>query len=233
MVTFRDLSVLLILTGSILCASLFVCTEVNSYEEMAGIRIGLPTAFLSLNAQRYTPLTFPQCFRVGSPWEDSMQVLWRSLSLNFVIVFGALLCIVWAAGPTRRCTVLYAMRWLMLPPAVTAAFIGAGVVGVLTAALANVWEEAVTGFLCAVAVVMSAYILAPKFKLATATAAFLVGAIVAWNLVSPPSPRPEFSENTGITLGIPTYQSILVTYVGGTLSWVACFMFARRHTSGA
>lgn len=233
MVTSRDLAMLFVLTGSVLCASLFVCEEVNTFEEMADIRLGRPAAFVSVNMQRYTPLTFPQCFRIGSPWEDPMRVHWPALFGSFVIVFGSLLGIVWAAGPGHRQSVLYWMRWLALAPAVTAAFVGAGIAAVLATSILGAWEEAVAGFLCAVVVVWAAYVLAPKLKLATATAALLGGAVVAWHLVSPPSPRPEYDETSGITVGVPTYQSIVATYLGGVLCWVGCFVWTKTSRRSA
>lgn len=225
----RNIAVLLVLAGSLLFASLFVCTEVNSYQEMASVRIGMPLAFLSVNAQKYTPLKFPQCIRVGSPWEIPMRVLWLPFLVNLFVVVGLLLGIVWAAGPRHRDRVLYAMSWLALPCAVMAVFIGAGIVGVLAAAVTGVWEEAVAGFFCAFAVVLAAYLLAPRFKLVTATAALLIGAVMAWHLVSPPSPRPEYDESTGVTSGIPTYQSIAATYTGGAMSWLVCFVLTQKR----
>ncbi len=87
----KKLIALLILTGLIMGGSLLVCETVYNDEEMADIRLGYPVAFLSLNMQRYTPLEFPQCFRVGSPWEDPMQLLWPAFLLDVAVVFGGLL----------------------------------------------------------------------------------------------------------------------------------------------
>lgn len=81
---------LLCLAGILMGASLFKCKEVNSYEEMADIRLGLPIAFLAVNMQRYTPLEYPQCFRVGSPWEDPMRILWLEVAIDLALVFAAL-----------------------------------------------------------------------------------------------------------------------------------------------
>ena len=64
--------VLLCLTAILMGTSVFKCKEVHSYEQMAEIRLGLPIPFLFVNMQRYTPLEYPQCFRVGSPWLCAM-----------------------------------------------------------------------------------------------------------------------------------------------------------------
>lgn len=131
-------------------------------------------------------------------------------------------------GTKYRQTVLGSMHWVAVPPLVIAALVAAGIVGVLAASLANVWEETVAGFLCTAAVVLTAYFSTPKFKLAAATIVMLSGAVLAWYWLSPPSLIPKYNPNTGITTGIPTYQSIIFTYVGGALSWVFCFLLARN-----
>jgi hypothetical protein len=81
---------LLCMTGILMGASLFKCKEVHSHAEMAEIRLGLPIPFLAVNMQRYTPLEYPQCFRVGSPWEDPMRMLWPAFLANLLIIFAAL-----------------------------------------------------------------------------------------------------------------------------------------------
>ena len=87
------LILLLLASGLIMGASLFKCRTVHSYEEMANIRLGWPIAFVSANLQRLTPLEYPQCFRVGSPWEDPMRVLWTSAALNGALIFASLLAV--------------------------------------------------------------------------------------------------------------------------------------------
>jgi len=80
----------LCMTGLLMGASLFKCKEVHSYEEMADIRLGFPVAFLKVNMQRYTPLEYPQCFRVGSPWEDPMRIMWPAAILDLALILAAL-----------------------------------------------------------------------------------------------------------------------------------------------
>jgi hypothetical protein len=87
---------------AILIASLFYCQTVHSYDQMADIRIGWPFPFLSVKMQRYTPLVFPQCFRMGSPWEDPMRVLWPALALNATIIFGSLRAVAFVLRKVRR-----------------------------------------------------------------------------------------------------------------------------------
>jgi hypothetical protein len=87
---FAIVVVLLFVTAAVMGVSLFKCKPVHSYAEMADIRLGWPVPFLSVNMQRYTPLVFPQYFRVGSPWEDPIQVLWPSVAVNIVLIFGSL-----------------------------------------------------------------------------------------------------------------------------------------------
>lgn len=229
LVSLRDLAVLAVLTGSILCASLFVCTEVNSQAEMSGILIGLPVAFVSRDAGRYTPQNFPRCYAVGNPWEDPMRLRWPAFLVSFSVVFASLLALVWAVGPGRRKSVLYPMRWLVVAPAAIAAFVGAAIAGVLSASLLDVWDEPLIGFLCATAVVLAVYWVAPDSKFTAATAALVLGAIVAWYFVAPPSQRPKYDPTTGITRGISTYQTIIFTYVGGMLALGACAAFARKR----
>jgi hypothetical protein len=81
---------LLCLTGILMGTSLFKCKEVHNYQEMANIRLGLPVPFLSVNMQRYTPLEYPQCFRVGSPWADPMRVMWAGAAVDVALIFALL-----------------------------------------------------------------------------------------------------------------------------------------------
>src|SRR3954453_12430465 len=82
--------VLLCLTAILMGTSVFKCKSVHSYEEMAEIRLGLPIPFLFVNMQRYTPLEYPQCFRVGSPWQDPMRVAWSRAAIDAALIFALL-----------------------------------------------------------------------------------------------------------------------------------------------
>jgi hypothetical protein len=82
--------VLLCLTGILMGASLFKCKQVHNYQEMANIQLGFPVPFLSVNMQRYTPMEYPQCFRVGSPWEDPMRVVWSGAAVDATLIFALL-----------------------------------------------------------------------------------------------------------------------------------------------
>jgi hypothetical protein len=99
---FSKALILLCVTLALMFASLLNCRMVHNYEEMADIRLGWPLPFLSVNMQRYTPLVFPQCFRVGSPWEDPMRVLWPAATINTAIIFGTLLILRSASRWMRR-----------------------------------------------------------------------------------------------------------------------------------
>lgn len=80
-------------TAVIMAAALCKCSTVYSYDEMANVRLGWPVALFSANLQSYTPVEYPQCFRVGSPREDPMRVLWTWAALNGALIFASLLAV--------------------------------------------------------------------------------------------------------------------------------------------
>ena len=97
-----DLFLVSIVVVGVLVSSLFNCTEVNGYSEMADIRKGFPLKFVSLNLQHYTPMEYPQEFcGLGSPWEDPQRILWLQFVLSFAIVFALLYFILYLIKYTR------------------------------------------------------------------------------------------------------------------------------------
>ena len=120
----------------------------------------------------------------------------------------------------------YWIRWFALGPAVFAAFVLVGIAAGLISDALGVWYEPVVGAACAAAFVFVSYVLAPEFKVAVATYALIAGAVLAWQLTSPPSFYPE---NYAAYAYVPSYLPIVVTYVAGLLSWCACVMHSRRR----
>lgn len=80
-----------IVSAMILVASLFIPQKVTSYEQMRSVKLGYPFGFLIQDFSRYTPLEFPQKFRVGSPWEDPARVDWFNFVFSYASVFLILL----------------------------------------------------------------------------------------------------------------------------------------------
>ena len=88
---------------AIMVATLFVCVEVEDQEAMGDIELGLPIPFVALDARRYTPDVFPQCFALGSPWEDPMRLMPLRAALGVLILSLALsVCASAADGVARR-----------------------------------------------------------------------------------------------------------------------------------
>lgn len=118
-----------------------------------------------------------------------------------------------------------ALRWTLLAPVISVAFVAAGVVGSILGHALGIWEEPMMGVLAAVAVVFVAYCWAPSRRLAVATCALLAGGCLAWILVKPPSHYPE---SYGERAYAPTYLPIAATYVSGLAAWLGCLWHHRR-----
>ena len=117
------------------------------------------------------------------------------------------------------------LRWGLLPIVVCLAFAVAVVVGLIAGGVLQLWGDPIVGFFAAISVVLVAYQQAPSRKRTAATFAFIVGACIAWWLVSPPSFYPK---NYGDAAYLPTYLPITATYIGGLGAWIGCLWW---HTS--
>jgi len=121
---------------------------------------------------------------------------------------------------------VYVLRWFALGPGVLAAFVTVGLLAVFVSDAVGVWNEPVVGAAGAVVFVFAGYLLAPAFTLEVATCALIAGAILAWQLIPPPSFYPE---TYGAQAYTPTYLPIVATYGAGLMSWCACFVWSRRR----
>lgn len=77
----------------ILFLTLFIPSEVHSSSEMKTVALGYPFPFFIQDFSRYTPLTFPQKFGFGSPWEDPAKILWLNVLLSFSSIMIVLNCL--------------------------------------------------------------------------------------------------------------------------------------------
>jgi hypothetical protein len=123
----------------------------------------------------------------------------------------------------------YWLRWASLVPSLAAVFIVVALSAAAVSEAAGVWYEPPVGFAAAAAVVITAYLVAPRFKLFASTVTLVGGAILAWDLLSPPSFYPETYEGKEYE---PTYLPIVVTYASGILTWCACFAWSRKAERG-
>jgi hypothetical protein len=116
------------------------------------------------------------------------------------------------------------LRWALAFLAVSGAFVVAGMISGLATELAGFWQLPGAGFGAAFAVVVVAYLAAPKHKLRTATVALTLGAIAAWLLLEP-SFYPESYGDRGAYE--PTHLPIIATYFGGLLGLLVATLLGR------
>lgn len=123
------------------------------------------------------------------------------------------------------------LRWAAVAPLVICSWAGACVSGTLVAGGMNLWVEPIAGSCSAVAVVLAAYLAAPRSRLTCATLSLALGGVAAWWLLDPPSWTPE---SWGAAAYQPTYTPILATWAGGVVGWAGCAAHAavKRRTSG-
>lgn len=74
-------------------ATLFIPKTVYSPAEQSAVALGYPFAFYIQDFSRYTPPSYPQSYRFGSPWEDPARILWDRflMSYFFLLIFIILL----------------------------------------------------------------------------------------------------------------------------------------------
>lgn len=116
------------------------------------------------------------------------------------------------------------LRWLLALAAVLGGFVIAGLLGGLAAGYAGWWQLPGAGFSAAFAVVLVAYLSAPRRKLLSAAVALVLGAVAAWLLIEP-SFYPESYGNRGAYR--PTHWPIIATYAGGLLGFVVTLLIQR------
>ena len=107
------------------------------------------------------------------------------------------------------------MHWSLAVLAVLGAFFVAGITGSLATDMLGFWHIPGAGFMAALAVVLTAYVAAPRRKTLFSCGAFVVGAIAAWLLLEPSS-YPE-SQRYGDLAYQPTHLPVVATYIGGVI----------------
>jgi hypothetical protein len=107
------------------------------------------------------------------------------------------------------------MQWSLAVLAVLGAFFVAGITGSLATDTLGFWHIPGAGFLAALAVVITAYLAAPRHKTLFSCGVFVVGAIAAWLLLEP-SWYPE-SQRYGELAYQPTHLPVFATYIGGII----------------
>jgi hypothetical protein len=104
-----------------------------------------------------------------------------------------------------------ATRWILLPFAVIAGFVLAGLVAERLAIAIGVWTYPVIGFCAASAVVGVAYIIAPTSKLTAAFASYLAGSVLAYKAL-----KDRYDPRTYE----PTLMPLWITLAGGAITLV-------------
>lgn len=107
------------------------------------------------------------------------------------------------------------LQWSLAVLAVIGAFLVAGVSGALATEMLGFWHLPGAGFLAALAVVVTAYLAAPRRRTLFSCAAFLIGAIAAWILLEPSS-YPD-SQRYGELAYQPTHLPVVATCIGGII----------------
>jgi hypothetical protein len=115
------------------------------------------------------------------------------------------------------------LRWLLLVPATLLSVPASALVGATLAQVLDLWAEPMIGIVASAVFVALPYKLAPSGGLIVSGVALLVGALLAWWLIDPPSYYPEGYAERSYQ---PTYLPIIGTYGAGLATWVLC---ASRH----
>jgi len=121
--------------------------------------------------------------------------------------------------------VFYWGRWLSLIPLVVIAFFTVSLFTIFAADSRGIWYEPVVGVVASSVVVLVAFIVPPDMKILCATVALVLGAVVAWILIQPPSTNYSGVNNDQLNY---TYTSIIATYFSGAVSWCFCYFWHRR-----
>jgi len=118
------------------------------------------------------------------------------------------------------------IRLAALVPGVVVVFLVVALACSLAADELGIWAEPFVGFITSMAVVATAFALAPGppwIKLLLALLALILGTASAWQLLRPPSFTPESWGNRAYQ---PTYIPIAVTVTGGVVAWLFCAVLA-------
>ena len=111
-------------------------------------------------------------------------------------------------------------KWLVAPFAVLGAFVVAGIAGALVMDGLGFWDPPGAGFCAAAAVVCMAYFAAPRYQLASACVALVLGAVVAWLLLEPSSLPERRGDPQAYQ---PTHIPVVATYLGGVAGLLTAF----------
>jgi len=116
------------------------------------------------------------------------------------------------------------LQWLLTPLAVLGACVLAGLSGSMASSLAGFWHLPAAGFSAAFAVVLVAYLAAPRHRLASALVALTAGALVAWVLLEPAF-YPESYGARGAYQ--PSHLPLIATCLGGLAGLLASLGIRR------
>lgn len=79
--------VVLVVSAVLTALTVALPVEVDTHEQLEAVPLGYPFPFFVQNLSRYTPLSFPQYFRMGSPWEDPLVAwLWPNFFASYGII---------------------------------------------------------------------------------------------------------------------------------------------------
>lgn len=83
----RAVLVLLVMSVLLTVLTIILPVAVERQTELDAVRLGYPLPFFVQDFSRYTPLSFPQYFSLGSPWEDPFVAwLWRNFLVSYAII---------------------------------------------------------------------------------------------------------------------------------------------------
>jgi len=119
------------------------------------------------------------------------------------------------------------LRWALAPLLVVCGFIVTGMLGGFVADFVGLWHIPGAGFSAAFAVVVVAYLAAPRYKFVSAITALVLGAIAAWLLLEPSFYPESYGARDAYQ---PTHLPIIATYIGGLLGLIAVILI--RHWAG-
>ncbi len=109
-------------------------------------------------------------------------------------------------------------RWLLTFLAVVVAGVLGAFFGEQLAIVLRLWAWPSSGFCAESAVVLAAYFAAPRYKIATATLALILGVAIAWAAMEP-SWDPRTYE--------PTHLPMIATGAAGIIALACCLVLKR------
>lgn len=121
-------------------------------------------------------------------------------------------------------------QWIVAGLAVFGAFFLAAIAGAVVAEKLGVWHVPGAGFLAALAVVVTAYLAAPRRRTLSACAVFAIGALVAWSMLEPAF-YPE-SERYGALAYQSTHLPVVAACAGGIVGLIVVGLLRRFAQAG-